>query len=42
MAQERPGSTKPFALTPDALNGASKNELYDSVPAYKDAKGIYN
>ena len=42
MAQERPGSTKPFALTPDLLNGASRTELYDSVPQYKEAKGLYN
>ena len=42
MAQERPGSTKPFALNSDLLNGASKNELYDSVPNYKEAKNLYN
>lgn len=40
MSQERPSSTKVFALSSDQLSGASKNELYDSVPAFKDAKAL--
>ena len=42
MSQERPSSTKVFALNSDQLSGASKNELYDSVPAFKDAKALLN
>ncbi len=42
MSQERPGRTKPFALDNDLLGGASKLELYDSVPAFKDAKQLLN
>ena len=42
MSQERPSNTKPFALSSDQLSGASKNELYDSVPAFKDAKTLLN
>ena len=42
MSQDRPSNTKPFALSTDMLSGASKTELYDSVPAFKDAKGLMN
>jgi hypothetical protein len=42
MSQDRPSNTKAFALDSDLLEGASKNELYDSVPAFKDAKAMLN
>ena len=40
-AQERSASTKPFALSPDMLDGASRNEMFDSYPEYKEAKNLH-
>jgi hypothetical protein len=39
--QERPGSTKPFALTPDEIEGASRNEMYESYPEFQQAKNLH-
>ena len=35
---ERPAWAKPFALTPDNLDGASRTEIYDANEDFKQAK----
>lgn len=42
MAQVRPPNTKPFALTPDDVEGASRIEAYDSHPEFVQAKELHN
>ena len=37
----RPANTKPFALTSDLLDGASRTELYDKDPQWKEAKQLH-
>ena len=39
---ERPANTKPFALTPDNLDGASRAELYDTDKEFKQAKEMHS
>ena len=39
---ERPAWAKPFALTPDNLDGASRTELYDANEDFKQAKQMHN
>lgn len=42
IVQERPPSTKPFALTLNDLNGASRTELYDKSEEWVQAKQLHN
>jgi hypothetical protein len=42
MTSERPNSTKPFAVDPDYLEGASINDIYDSNEDFKQAKNMHN
>lgn len=42
MTSERPSNTKPFAVSPDYLDGASQVELYDSNEDFKNAKQMHN
>ena len=39
---ERRGDTKPFALTHDDFDGASRVEAYDKYPNYQQAKELHN
>ncbi len=38
---DRPANSKPFALTSDFLDGASRVELYDKDPKWKEAKELH-
>ena len=39
---ERPGNAKPFALTSDVLDGASRAEPYNNNAEFQQAKELHN